>query len=56
MEVGLEINAEKSKYMLVPWHQIAGQDHDIKIGNVILECVTVQISAWLGIGSGGELL
>jgi hypothetical protein len=32
-EVGLEVNAEKSKYVLVPPHQNARQNHDIKIGN-----------------------
>jgi hypothetical protein len=32
-EVGLEINAEKTKYMLLSRHQNAGQNHDIKIAN-----------------------
>jgi hypothetical protein len=32
-EVGLEVNAEKSKYMLLCRHQNAGQNHDIKIAN-----------------------
>jgi hypothetical protein len=27
-EVGLEINIEKTKYMLLSHHQIAGQNHD----------------------------
>jgi hypothetical protein len=31
MEVGLEVIAEKSKYMLLSFHQNAGQNHDIKI-------------------------
>jgi hypothetical protein len=31
-EVGLEVNTEKTKYMLLSCHQIAGQNHDIKIG------------------------
>jgi hypothetical protein len=31
--VGLEINAEKTKYMLLSRHQNSGQYHDIKIGN-----------------------
>jgi hypothetical protein len=35
-EVGLEINAEKTKYMLLSRHQNVGQNQDIK-------CVTVQI-------------
>jgi hypothetical protein len=30
-EVGLEVNAEKTKYMLLIRHQNAGQNHDIKI-------------------------
>jgi hypothetical protein len=32
-EVGLEVNTEKTKYMLLPGHQNAGQNHDMKIGN-----------------------
>jgi hypothetical protein len=32
-EVGLEINIEKTKYMLLPCHQNAGQNWDIKIVN-----------------------
>jgi hypothetical protein len=32
-EVGLEVNAEKIKYMLLSRHQNAGQNHDIKIGD-----------------------
>jgi hypothetical protein len=28
MEVGLEVNAEKTKYMLLSRHQNAGQNHD----------------------------
>jgi biotin operon repressor len=32
-EVGLEVNTEKIKYMLLSRHQNAGQDHDINIGN-----------------------
>jgi sorting nexin-29 len=32
-EVGLEVNTEKSKYMLLSHHQNAGQNHDIKIAN-----------------------
>jgi hypothetical protein len=30
-EVGLEVNTEKSKYMLLSRHQNAGQNHDIHI-------------------------
>jgi hypothetical protein len=30
-EVDLEVNTEKTKYMLLSRHQTAGQNHDIKI-------------------------
>jgi hypothetical protein len=32
-EVGLEVNAGKTKYMLLFRHQNAGQNHDMKIAN-----------------------
>jgi hypothetical protein len=32
-EIGLEVNTEKTKYMLLSHHQNAGQYHDIKIAN-----------------------
>jgi hypothetical protein len=32
-EFGPEINAEETKYMLLPRHQNAGQNHDVKTGN-----------------------
>jgi hypothetical protein len=32
-EVGLEVNTDKTKYMLLSRHQNAGQNHDTKIGN-----------------------
>jgi hypothetical protein len=32
-EIGLQVDAEKTKYMLLSRHQNAGQNHDIKIGN-----------------------
>jgi hypothetical protein len=32
-EVGLEVNAEKMKYMLLSRHQHAKHNHDTKIGN-----------------------
>jgi hypothetical protein len=32
-EVGLDVNVEKTKYMLVSWDQNGGQNRDIKIGN-----------------------
>jgi hypothetical protein len=34
-EVGLEVNVEKNKYILGSWDQNAGQNRDIKIGNII---------------------
>jgi hypothetical protein len=42
MEVGLwdlEVNTEKTKYMLLSRHQNAGQNQDIKIGNRCVENV-----------------
>jgi hypothetical protein len=41
-EVGLEINAEKTKYkhILLSYHQNAGQNHDIKIANRSYENVS----------------
>jgi hypothetical protein len=36
-EVGLEGNAEKTKYMLLSRHQNARQNRDIKIGNRCFE-------------------
>jgi site-specific DNA-adenine methylase len=38
-EVGLEVNTEKTKYMLLSRHQNAGQNHDIKIANRFFEKV-----------------
>jgi hypothetical protein len=38
-EDGLEVNAEKTKYMLLSRHQSARQNHDIKIGNRSFENV-----------------
>jgi hypothetical protein len=32
-EVGLEVNSEKTKYMLLSCHWNAGQNHDMKIDN-----------------------
>jgi site-specific DNA-adenine methylase len=32
-EIGLEVNTEKTKYMLLSRHQNAGQNHDMKIAN-----------------------
>jgi hypothetical protein len=36
-EVGLEVNAERTKCMLLSHHQNAGQNHDIKIANICFE-------------------
>jgi hypothetical protein len=30
---GLEVNAKKTKYMLLPHHQNAGKNNDVKIAN-----------------------
>jgi hypothetical protein len=38
-EVGLEVNTEKTKYMLLSHQQNAGQNYDVKIGNRCLENV-----------------
>jgi hypothetical protein len=38
-EVGLEVNALKTNYMLLSRHQNAGQNHDIKIANRCFENV-----------------
>jgi hypothetical protein len=39
-EVGLEVNVEKTKYMLVSRYQNADQNRDIKIGNRSFENVS----------------
>jgi hypothetical protein len=39
-EVGLEINVEKTKYMLLSRHQNAGQNRGIKIANRSLKNVS----------------
>jgi hypothetical protein len=38
-EVGLEVNTEKTKYMLLSLRQNARQNHDMKIGNKCFENV-----------------
>jgi hypothetical protein len=38
--VGLEINVEKTKYMLLSRHQNAGQNRDIEIANRLFENVS----------------
>jgi hypothetical protein len=40
MEVGLEINIEKTKYMLLSHRQNVGQNRDIKIANRSFENVS----------------
>jgi hypothetical protein len=42
-EVGPEVNIKKNKYMLVSHNHNAGQNQEIKIGNIIQKCGTVQI-------------
>jgi hypothetical protein len=32
-EIALEVNSEKTKYMLLSRHQNSGQNHDMKIAN-----------------------
>ena len=32
-EIGLEVNAEKTKYMVTSWDQNAGENSMMKIGN-----------------------
>jgi hypothetical protein len=39
-EVGLEVNAEKTKYMLLSCNQNAGKNQNIKIGTISYENVT----------------
>ena len=34
-EIGLEVNAEKTKYMVMSRDQNAGQNHNIKMGNTV---------------------
>ena len=38
-EIGLEVNADKSKYMVMSRDQTAGQDHNMKTGNRSFEKV-----------------
>jgi hypothetical protein len=38
-EIGLEVNAEKTKYMVISHDQHAGQNHNIKTGNKSFERV-----------------
>jgi hypothetical protein len=45
-EVGLEINVEKTKYMLLSSHQNAGQNRDIKIADRSYENVSHSSNIW----------
>jgi hypothetical protein len=38
-DVGIEVNTEKTEFMLLSRHQNAGQYHDIKIANKCFEIV-----------------
>jgi hypothetical protein len=38
-DVGLEVNTEKTRYMLLSRHQNVGQNHDIKLANRCFENV-----------------
>jgi hypothetical protein len=38
-EIGLELNAEKTKYMVISRNQNAGQSHNIKLDNKSFESV-----------------
>jgi hypothetical protein len=42
-KVGLEMNVERTKYMLLSRHQNAGQNRNINIANRSFENMTVQI-------------
>jgi hypothetical protein len=62
-EVGLEVNPEKTKYMLVSRCQKAGQRQSIKIGNMSFESVvkfkrlgtTLTDQNWEDQGFGGKM-
>jgi hypothetical protein len=38
-EIGLEVNADKTKYMVMSRDQNAGRNHDVKINNSYFEMV-----------------
>jgi hypothetical protein len=44
-EIGLEVNAEKTKYMIMSQYQNAGQNSNIKTGNKFFERVE-QLDVW----------
>jgi hypothetical protein len=39
MQIGLEVNGEKTEYMIMSPEQNAGQNHNIKVGNISFENV-----------------
>jgi hypothetical protein len=39
IEVGLEVNTEKFKYVFMSHHKNAGQNHNIKVANISFENV-----------------
>jgi hypothetical protein len=45
-EVSLEVNTDKSKYMLLSRHQNARQNHDIKTANRCFENVAYSLDIW----------
>jgi hypothetical protein len=55
-EVGLEVNTEKTKYMLLSHHQNAGKNQDIKIGNRCFENVAQFSYGPSGTVKGAEFL
>jgi hypothetical protein len=40
-EIGLEINADKTKYILMYWNQIERRNHSIKADNISFERVEI---------------
>ena len=38
-EIGLEVNADKTKYMVMSWEQTAGLSHTMKVDNRSIESV-----------------
>jgi hypothetical protein len=44
-DVGLEINAEKTKYMIMSRHPNSGQNQNIRIANELLENVA-KFNTW----------
>jgi hypothetical protein len=53
-DVALEVNTEKSKYVLMPHHQNSGQNHNIKMANKFLK--NVAKNKYLGITVTNENL